>query len=320
MTTTQNHYNAGSSSTSKRKGDFSSSSPSSTTNPHQNHNDVVMVHVVEHKDTPERVGVGHHPHHHRVQSLKAQLQQRRRTYFLDRTNHHHHQDNDDDCGSVVEDPLYACLVESMGNKKKEQQDLDQLKKDSIKIQDDLNRRIAEAQEACQMESNVLAEQSRHLHQLHESRDQLLRQIDEMDQRQVELHHQIALHQQETTEEMEVIDRVEEERKREVPRLKHTLSLYASTTGIKWDFLQNELLSGSVVRTSYLAVVGVFWSVRSVTPFLTILARRPTINNFFEQAIPDRQGFRLFSIDPSDHDSVEVANQLWKLIEGVPHRQ
>ena len=53
-----------------------------------------------------------------------------------------------------------------------------------------------------------------------------------------------------------------------------------------------------------------WSVHD--PLLTII--------FFEQAIPDRQGFRLFSIDPSDHDSVEVANQLWKLIEGVPHRQ
>ncbi len=78
----------------------------------------------------------------------------------------------------------------------------------------------------------------------------MEQIDEMDQRQVELHHQIALHQQETTEEMEVIDRVEEERKREVPRLKHTLSLYASTTGIKWDFLQHEVLSGSVVGISY----------------------------------------------------------------------
>ena len=138
-----------------------------------------------------------------------------------------------------------------------------------------------------MESNVLAEQSRQLHQLHESRDQLLRQIDEMDQRQVELHHQIALHQQETTEEMEVIDRVEEERKREVPRLKHTLSLYASTTGIKWDFLQNELLSGSVVRNSSLAVVGVCWSGRSMTPF-----SRSSFSNRLFPIVKDSGSFRL----------------------------
>jgi len=138
----------------------------------------------------------------------------------------------------------------MEGKKEREQYMEQLKKDSTKIQDELTRRIHEAQEACQMESNVVAEESRRLHQLQESRDQLLEQIDEMDQRQVELHHQIALHQQETTEEMEVIDRVEEERKREVPRLKHTLSLYASTTGIKWDFLQHEVLSGSVVGISY----------------------------------------------------------------------
>ena len=207
---------------------------------------VSVVHVEPSKDTPEKVGVvGHHPHHHHhyhlVQSVKAQLQQRRSTYFLDRTNHH-----DDE---VNQDPLFHHLVKSMEQKKDRHQYMEQLKKDSTQIQNELNRRIEEAQEACQVESNVLAEQSRHLHQLQESRDHLLEQIDEMDQRQVELHHQIALHQQETTEEMEVIDRVEEERKREVPRLKHTLSLHASTTGIKWDFLQHEVLSGSVVRTS-----------------------------------------------------------------------
>jgi hypothetical protein len=35
----------------------------------------------------------------------------------------------------------------------------------------------------------------------------------------------------------------------------------------------------------------------------------------KQAIPDRQGFVLFSIDHRDHEPVEVAKRLWTLIEG-----
>jgi hypothetical protein len=133
-----------------------------------------------------------------------------------------------------------------------------LKNSSTKIQADLDHQIALAQEACHLESNVLAELSVSLQNLQESRDKLLQDIDEIDQRQLNLHHQIALHQQETSEEMEVIDLVEEERKREVPRLKHSLSLYASTTGIKWDFLQEDVLSGSVV--SFRMIKGVHWWV------------------------------------------------------------
>jgi hypothetical protein len=172
------------------------------------------------------------------QVLKSKLQQRRSSY-LDSSN----------------DPLLNSM-ESIG--KDDQQPVENLKNSSTKIQADLDHQIALAQEACHLESNVLAELSVNLQNLQESRDKLLQEIDEIDQRQLNLHHQIALHQQETSEEMEVIDLVEEERKREVPRLKHSLSLYASTTGIKWDFLQEDVLSGSVV--SFRMIKGVHWWV------------------------------------------------------------
>ena len=71
-------------------------------------------------------------------------------------------------------------------------------------------------------------------------------MQELDKRQVELQRKIEQHQEEASQEIESIDEVEEERKRQVPRLKTQLSLYASTTGIKWDFSDTTTLSGSVV--------------------------------------------------------------------------
>lgn len=194
--------------THKRKGNFSSSDP----------NPVVLIQVNNNESSGSNC----------FQILKSKLQQRRSTY-LDNSN----------------DPLLN-LMESIG--KDDTQPVENLKLCSTKIQHELDHQIILAQEACQYESNVLTELSIQLHTLQESRDRLLQDIDEIDQRQLDLHHQIALHQQETSEEMEVIDLVEEERKREVPRLKHSLSLYASTTGIKWDFLQEDVLSGSVVSS------------------------------------------------------------------------
>lgn len=124
--------------------------------------------------------------------------------------------------------------------------MEAMMKQSEQIQVDLDTQIQQAQAACQQESSILAQLSMNLSRLEQNRDKLLQDIDEIDQRQVELQQQIALHQQEASEEIECIDGVEEERKREVPRLKHSISLYASTTGIKWDFLQDDILSGSVV--------------------------------------------------------------------------
>jgi len=139
------------------------------------------------------------------------------------------------------------LLESM--KKigaKDHEPMQALLEHSKKIQQDLEARIQQEQAACQQESSLLVQLSMNLQRLEQHRDQLLQDMDEIDQRQIELQHQIALHQQEAAQEIEYLDSVDEERKREVPRLKHAISMYASTTGIKWDFTKDDVLSGSVV--------------------------------------------------------------------------
>lgn len=123
---------------------------------------------------------------------------------------------------------------------------DRLLKDAEKIQTLLSNDIHQAKDLCDQESNVLAELASQLAKFQEKRHGLLDEIDDLDDRQRVAQAKIAMYQDEASQELDLINDVEEEKKRQVPRLKTTISLYASTTGIKWDFAHPELLSGQVV--------------------------------------------------------------------------
>lgn len=164
----------------------------------------------------------------RLEAIKQQLRNRRNQYLSEATG---------------TDPLLNTL-KAIGND--DRQILQAMIKKSQEIQADLDNQIQKEMDAFQQESSVLAQVSMSVQRLEQNRDKLLKDIDEIDQRQIQLQHQIALHQQDTAQEIEYLDNVDEQRKREVPRLKHAISLYASTTGIKWDFSKDDILSGSVV--------------------------------------------------------------------------
>jgi len=133
--------------------------------------------------------------------------------------------------------------------------------DMLNKAEDIHRQLAtafaSAKAACQHESGVLQDIASKINIMNDKRRSLLDSIDALDQQQVKLQQKIAQHQLECEEELERIDGVQEARKAEVPRLKHQLSLYAATTGIKWDFSDENqennadgaVLTGSVVRGS-----------------------------------------------------------------------
>ena len=68
-----------------------------------------------------------------------------------------------------------------------------------------------------------------------------------------LQEEISSFKKSANDEIEVLDQVEEARKREVPRLKSQLSLYATTTNIKWDYDDSDMISGTVVSSLARAV-------------------------------------------------------------------
>lgn len=128
------------------------------------------------------------------------------------------------------------------------------------------------------ETSDLSFLSEQLSKFQEQRHNWLKEIDELDDRQRASQEKIALYQVEASQELDMIMDVEEQRKQQVPRLKMTISLFASTTGIKWDFEDPNILSGQV-------------------------------------AIPSQSSFKLFNVDPRDFSPVETANILWDMMDG-----
>jgi hypothetical protein len=114
----------------------------------------------------------------------------------------------------------------------------------VKLQ--LSYEIQQAKELCDQESSVLVHLTSQLAQFQEQRKALLEQIDELDESQRSSQKKIAFYQEEVSHELDVVCDLEEEKKRQVPRLKASISLYAVTTGIKWDFEDPDILSGQVV--------------------------------------------------------------------------
>ena len=145
--------------------------------------------------------------------------------------------------SEDDDPILFALENACAN----DGSAEQLLTDEIStIKSELDEKIRQAKDAYNQESNVLQDLRNQMDRMYEKRKNLHEGMQDLEQKQVDLQKKIALHQEEASEEIDQIDKVEEERKRQVPRLKTQMSLFASTTGIKWDFAQEDILSGSVV--------------------------------------------------------------------------
>jgi hypothetical protein len=184
------------------------------------------------------------------------------------------------------------------------------------IQSQLHDQIDQAKHACQHESDVLSSLSSRLDSMKKKRQSLTTDMEDLDSMQLNLQRRIALHQEEASQEIESIDQVEEERKRQVPRLKSQISLYAATTLIKWDYACQDVLSGQVVSTPNRQLIGVLEKI-SKSMYLYVLIIY--IYLFLSpQAIPMQHGLKTFSIDPRDHSPFEVANKLWGLMEGTAY--
>jgi uncharacterized membrane protein YccC len=118
---------------------------------------------------------------------------------------------------------------------------------SQNIKRELGGRIEMAREACKEESHDVYQQQLLLEQARADKRALQDALEELDGIQAEIKERIHMCQEMASVQMESIDKVEADRMRQVPRLKQQISLYATTTGIKWDFGQEHVLAGQVVR-------------------------------------------------------------------------
>jgi hypothetical protein len=146
------------------------------------------------------------------------------------------------------------------------------------IQSMLAESIAKERSACQLEMADVYRLQMELQSLQADHDDLEQELQDMEQETSTTKDRIYEAQQICQQEMEEIDLVEAERMMHVPKLKEQISLFATTTGIKWDYEQEEALAGQI-------------------------------------AMPSLESYCRFSIDPKMHTKFEVANYLWAAMEG-----
>ena len=142
----------------------------------------------------------------------------------------------------------------------------------------LSESIAKESSACQLELADIYRLQMELQSLHANHDDLEQEIQDLAAESSETKDSIYEAQQVCRQEMEQIDLVEAERMQHVPKLKEQISLFATTTGIRWDYEQDTVLAG-------------------------------------QMAIPSHQGYCRFSIDPKTLSKFEIANYLWAAMNG-----
>ncbi|MGK3741976.1 MAG: hypothetical protein ACI90V_008830 [Bacillariaceae sp.] len=156
-------------------------------------------------------------------------------------------DDDDTDGTNPYDAIAEAICSIIDDSKNDIDLEDSLLQEAEKVKSNLSQEIQQAKYMYSKETDVLSDLSEHLTKFQETRRDLLGEIEELDDRQRVSQKNIAIYQAEASQELDIITDVEEQQKQQVPRLKMTISLYASTTGIKWDFADPDLLSGQVVR-------------------------------------------------------------------------
>jgi hypothetical protein len=165
----------------------------------------------------------------------------RECLHLDSKNNSNAEETDDDFLAEVN----ACRANQQTLKNKHEA----VKAASQQIKMKLMEQIEQEEANLQLESANLEATEKALLETVRERDSITKDLVELKRLGDHLQQKIVRALEEANQVVESIDSVEEARQIQVPRLKHQISLYANTTGIKWDFENKDnLLAGQVVST------------------------------------------------------------------------
>ena len=148
---------------------------------------------------------------------------------------------------------------------------------SKSLQTQLKNRMEEAMKAYEKEEDVLKEAEdkntilrERITELRDENEKILK--DTKDSKAKTVRYQI-----ESSKQLDQIDEVEAQKKRDVPKQQQYISLFATTTGIKWDYDCVDSLAGEI-------------------------------------EIGSKGVHKRFNIDSDDYSSYEIADMLWKMID------
>jgi hypothetical protein len=156
-----------------------------------------------------------------------------------------------------------------------------LQTDSSIIQSHLNRAIAREKQALDAESNELGNQLSTISQLAQLKENLHQQNSLLGSKISNATSKINQYQDLANTNIQDISLIEAQHIKNIPKIKHELTLHATMTNIKWDYTSLDVLKGEV-------------------------------------SLVNRGVLRKFEIDKMDNDGLsefEIAERLWDIIEG-----
>ena len=121
-----------------------------------------------------------------------------------------------------------------------------LEQQASEMKKSLESQIADERQAFVSESDHLYTIIQSIHELQSLVTEEEEAISELRESQVTLRSKIHSHKHEVSQKLEEMDHVEIDRMQQVPKIKNQISLYAKTTGIKWDYHRDSVLAGQVV--------------------------------------------------------------------------
>lgn len=176
---------------------------------------------------------------------------------------------------ALENLKVADACTALREKLEEQENVIRSKSDGLKAQ--IKSRLEVATKACDQEEGTLKQIEGKTSILQERVLELRDENEEIVNETKVSKARTLQYQIDSSRQLEQIDEVEAQKKREVPKQQQSISLFASTTGIKWDYDCVDSLAGEV-------------------------------------EIASKGVHKRFNIQSDDYSSYEIADMLWKMIE------
>lgn len=168
-------------------------------------------------------------------------------------------ENVEDC--CVDEVLLA--IRDIAQQKQEfEKDFSSMEQDAARIQDAVNEKVEQAKTACQIGSEQAYQMQKAVTELRATRDAAVLELEETVQSTYDVQASISHQQQHAKQLLESSHDQAAMVKQKVARLQHQIALYARVTGIKWDFDEETLLSGHVVRSTVVLDGPAFCSKRN----------------------------------------------------------
>jgi hypothetical protein len=156
-------------------------------------------------------------------------------------------DNESSTTASSTDPVLLAIRNVVHQKHQVHQAFMMMEQEAARIQQELNEQVEQAKTACQMESEQAHQMQKKVAELCAARDAIVAELQETLQLTQDVQADMARHEQDAMQQLNEHETETMQAKKKAARLQHQISLYARITGIKWDFDQETILAGHVVR-------------------------------------------------------------------------